>query len=225
MKVARQEKLEYFDKLSQTVVFDLKGRILESCDTLAQPISINIFDQQFISESHKTFESLSSKEELTFEGVFTTLFGLESFFDIRIKRIKYLEMDAYMMHVYDFGNQYRSAISALRNGDQRENKPRKMLIKTTNHHVNISLEDILYFEAYGDYVKVHTKERTYLHHNRMKHIEARVPSSEFLRVHRSFIVSLDKIDQIDKESLQIKDRWIPVSASNKSSLYDRMHVM
>ena len=58
----------------------------------------------------------------------------------------------------------------------------------------ISIDDILFLEAMGDYVKVHTSQKFHVVHATLKSIEEKLPASKFLRVHRSYIVAINKID-------------------------------
>lgn len=87
--------------------------------------------------------------------------------------------------------------------------------------VNLKTSDILYFEAYGDYVKIGTDEKVYVIHSTLTKIETRL-NDEFIRVHRSFIVRLDKIKNIDQGNLQTGEKIIPVSQSMRPKLMSRI---
>lgn len=96
--------------------------------------------------------------------------------------------------------------------------------KTRHFKVNNALhsvkeEDILWIEAAGDYVKVHTSSQKLVVHQTMKGMERLLTQSDFLRVHRSFIVRVDKIDRFQgKKALVIQNTTIPISATYKSKL-------
>lgn len=87
--------------------------------------------------------------------------------------------------------------------------------------VNIKTKDILYFEAYGDYVKIGTEQKVYVIHSTLSKIESRL-NDEFVRVHRSFIVRLDKILNIDQGNLQVGEKIIPVSQSMRPKLMSKI---
>lgn len=89
----------------------------------------------------------------------------------------------------------------------------------------IMLEDILYAEAMGDYVKLHVEERFYMVHTTLKSLEDRLPSSLFLRVHRSYMVAIGKIDTIQEGNLLIRGRIVPVADSYRSVLNKRMDIL
>jgi DNA-binding LytR/AlgR family response regulator len=85
--------------------------------------------------------------------------------------------------------------------------------------------DILFIEAFGDYVKVHTKDKLQVIYSKLRAIESEFPSSQFIRVHRSFIVRIDKVESIDQNSLQIGNKIIPVSVRNKNNLLERIKTL
>ena len=80
-----------------------------------------------------------------------------------------------------------------------------LFLKVEYQLVRISLNDILYIEGLKDYVKVWLKsaEKPVLSLTSLKSLEEKLPSKKFMRVHRSFIVSLDKINSITRNALQI----------------------
>jgi len=83
------------------------------------------------------------------------------------------------------------------------------------HRINYG--DILYFEGLKDYVKLHTIHSTapIVFHATMKSIEAKLPADRFMRVHRSFIVSLPKIKTIERDRILFTNRRIPISKQYK----------
>jgi DNA-binding LytR/AlgR family response regulator len=84
--------------------------------------------------------------------------------------------------------------------------------------------DILYLEAMGDYVKFHTLQKVYAIHGTLKAVEERLPMLQFIRVHRSFIVAVDKVDTIENGGLAIGSRFVPVADSYRKALNERMNI-
>lgn len=85
--------------------------------------------------------------------------------------------------------------------------------------VNIALDDILYIEGLKDYVKVQLKsvKKAILSLTSLKALEEKLPAKRFLRVHRSFIVSMDKITSMTKSSVNIGKTLIIVGNQYKDS--------
>ena len=97
-----------------------------------------------------------------------------------------------------------------------------VFIRDSNTVRKLSLQDILYFEATGDYVKVSLEDRHYIIHSSLKTIEQKLPSNLFLRVHRSFIINLNNIDSSEGKTLVIKRHLIPVSNAYRNELNKHM---
>jgi len=89
----------------------------------------------------------------------------------------------------------------------------------------ISIDDILFLEAMGDYVKVHTPQKFHVVHATLKSIEEKLPASKFIRVHRSYIVAINKIDYIQEGTICIGKITIPVADTHKSNLNKRLNLL
>jgi DNA-binding LytR/AlgR family response regulator len=87
--------------------------------------------------------------------------------------------------------------------------------------VSVDVNDILYFEAFGDYVKIGTSKKIFVIHSTLTKIENRLPE-KFLRIHRSYIVRLDKIKNIDQTNLQVGEKIIPISQSMRPKLMKKI---
>jgi len=100
-----------------------------------------------------------------------------------------------------------------------------IFIRDSNIVRRLKLSEILYAEAMGDYVKLHTAQKFFAIHSTMKEVEQRLPSPRFLRVHRSFIAAIDKIDTIQEGALVINGKPVPVADAYRSALNKRMNVL
>ncbi|MFK8061427.1 MAG: LytR/AlgR family response regulator transcription factor [Polaribacter sp.] len=91
--------------------------------------------------------------------------------------------------------------------------------------VKINIPDIYFVEAKGDYISIKTEEKNYIVHSTLKKIEDKLPSSLFLRIHRSFVINISEIIDIEDNSVLIKKSVIPISRSNKSELMKRLNLL
>jgi DNA-binding LytR/AlgR family response regulator len=89
----------------------------------------------------------------------------------------------------------------------------------------LKVDDILYAEAMGDYVKVYTPQKFFAIHTTLRTVEERLPASRFFRVHRSYLVALSKIDTIQEGVLIIGDKPIPVADAYRKALNTRMNIL
>jgi DNA-binding LytR/AlgR family response regulator len=100
-----------------------------------------------------------------------------------------------------------------------------IFIRDSNIVRRLKLDGILYAEAMGDYVKLYTPDRFYAIHATLKAVEDRLPASRFLRVHRSYLVAVDKIDTMDAGALIINGKPLPVADAYRTTLNKRMNIL
>jgi len=89
----------------------------------------------------------------------------------------------------------------------------------------VMLDDIDYVEAMGDYVKIFTRSRFYIAHTKIRSIQQKLPANQFLKVHRSFVIALSKIDKIEEGFIIINQKQIPVADGYRAVLNSRLHIL
>lgn len=98
-------------------------------------------------------------------------------------------------------------------------------VKSDSRLVKVDIDNLLYIEAKGDYAIFKTEDNSYIVHSTMKNIMNKIDKSRFLKVHRSYIVNLDKIIDIEESNLLINDKVIPISRANKEALNSRINMI
>lgn len=110
-----------------------------------------------------------------------------------------------------------------------ENKESKdiIFVKSNSRLVKVKTSDIYFVEALKDYVVINTNAARYTIHSTMKDIEKKLPASDFIRVHRSFIVRIDKIVAIEQPNLILEEdkKLIPIGGSYKDDLAKRLNMI
>lgn len=96
-----------------------------------------------------------------------------------------------------------------------------IFVKSSKKTYRITLDDILYIEALGDYVKIFTTERMIVSYQSLKNIEALLPPASFPRIHKSFIIELSRIDLVEGNHVRIRDRMIPIGTNFRAE-FDRL---
>ncbi|HEU4719417.1 MAG TPA: LytTR family DNA-binding domain-containing protein [Bacteroidia bacterium] len=115
--------------------------------------------------------------------------------------------------------------------DNRESKVEKsedreyFFVRTHKQLSKIRLDEILYIQALGDYVTIHTFEKKITVHLTLRAIENELPSARFYRLHRSFIAALDHIDSIEENTAYIKGNPVPIGEPYKSTLLKKLHLI
>jgi len=94
----------------------------------------------------------------------------------------------------------------------------RFFVKGDKKHHQIDLNDLLYIEAYGNYTKLFLKDEMIVSHEKISYYEDLLNASNFLRVHKSFIVAIDKIKFIEGNRILINEHKIPIGQTYKSSI-------
>jgi DNA-binding LytR/AlgR family response regulator len=89
----------------------------------------------------------------------------------------------------------------------------------------IKLSDILWIEALGDYVKIHVTDKWFMLHTTLKQLEGKLPSANFLKVHRSYIIALDKIDYIEEGVIYVNRAPVPLTETYRNLLMERLNLI
>ena len=100
--------------------------------------------------------------------------------------------------------------------------PNSISVKIDGHLIDIELDQLLYAQSFGNYVKLHTIKRTYLASITTTELEKCLPEKNFMRIHKSYIVALDKIEAAEKDFVLIKKEKLPIGITYKRELTDRM---
>jgi len=123
----------------------------------------------------------------------------------------------YLLKPFSYERFLAAVGKVIKNMDQSESE-RKYLILNENKILHkVLLEDILFLEAFGDYVKVVTSEKTITTHSTFKNMIKDLPSN-FLKIHKSFSINLDKMKLISGNVLEIENHKIPIGPSYKAKV-------
>lgn len=100
-----------------------------------------------------------------------------------------------------------------------------IFIKKNNLIVKVDKADVLWIEGLGDYVTINTEKEKFIVHSTMHAIEQKFASSEFIRVHRSFIIRIDLINNIEDNCISYFDKFIPIGKTYRDAVYKRLNLL
>ena len=115
-----------------------------------------------------------------------------------------------------------SSSKKISKGDDIEND---FYVNIDRRLIKIDLPSIYLIEAKGDYIKIKTEGKDYTVHSTLKKIEEKLPDSLFLKIHRSYIINIRKIIDIEDNSVLIKKDVIPISRSKRPELMKRLDLL
>ncbi|WP_373497429.1 LytR/AlgR family response regulator transcription factor [Aquiflexum sp.] len=115
--------------------------------------------------------------------------------------------------------QFKSILSRNILSEDKSYENQEMLtIKCDGKKLKVYLKNIIYIQAYQEYICIYTSSNKYVIYERMKNVEKILPFPRFFRVHRSYIVSLEKVRSYSGNLLEVEGFEIPVSRSCKDEL-------
>lgn len=209
--------------IEQTPFLNLVGKYAGAIDALKaihqQPIDLVFLDIQMRDlngiELARVLDSVANKPRIIFTTAFNQ-FALEGY-----------KVDAldYLLKPFNYEEFLRAAQKALHYASLLEKSEREQVdadyifLKVEYQLVRIALADILYFEALKDYVKVELSngQKPVLSLTSLKALEEKLPPRRFMRIHRSFIIALDKVSSMTKTSVVIGQARISVGDQYKDA--------
>ena len=97
-----------------------------------------------------------------------------------------------------------------------------ILLKSDKKVYKVNYNDIYYLQSLGDYVKVFTSEKCLVVHDTFKNMLEQLPANEFMRIHKSYLIALSKIQYIDCNQVKIANELIPIAVGSKDELIKRL---
>ena len=107
----------------------------------------------------------------------------------------------------------------------KDSNLKEIYIRTDGRIVRISIDDILYFENVGDYVKIITVDKVHIINIALKHLHVKLNHPRLMKVHRSYIVNMDKIKDIQENTMVINKKVIPISRAHKSIVMNTINII
>lgn len=98
-----------------------------------------------------------------------------------------------------------------------------LFVKTEYRHQKLFFSDILFLKGLSDYVAIQTKDGKVLTLQNMKDFEQVLPKNKFIRVHKSYIVSLEHIEYIERNRIIIQGEYIPIGATYKDAFWSKIN--
>ncbi len=108
--------------------------------------------------------------------------------------------------------------------DQEKGSSETIVLKSKGSIVKFFIKDIDYVESYSDYIKIHTKNDSYLYLSSLKEITQRLPSNKFIQIHRKYIINIDKIIGISENKISLEgypDVELPISRAQRKGFYQQ----
>ncbi|NQY29621.1 MAG: LytTR family transcriptional regulator [Flavobacteriaceae bacterium] len=150
---------------------------------------------------------------------FNILYNCLAFFKYTIYKNVAIAIDNYLLKPFSF-QRFITAVSKVNDSlttNTAITNP-SIFIKESNKYYQVKIEDILFAEAFGNYVKVHLEDKTIVTHQTLTSFEEVLPEGQFVKVHKTFIIAKDKTTLIEGNLIHILQHKIPVEKMYKLNI-------
>lgn len=136
------------------------------------------------------------------------------------------ELDAtdYLVKPYSFERFLKSvnrALERLHENDDHADPHGKILVKADKKLYALRFSQILFMEGQGDYIRIRTDQKNLVVHDTIKNFLASLPEQEFMRIHKSYVINLKRIEFIEGNQVRIGEHTLPVSPAHREELLTR----
>jgi len=200
-------------------------KLVGKCDNAVEAISFlhnNHVDLLFLDLNMPELSGLEMLKTLTNppKVILTTAYSeyaLESYeYGVVDYLLKPIKLERFIKAVNKVVEQHSETVVAENISSQPTHET--IFIKEDQVTYQLKLNDILFIEAYGNYLKVHTLEKIYVARDTMHDMEGKLPEAIFMRIHKSYIVSVSKIESVSGNRIFINKQEIPVGEMYKMAL-------
>ncbi len=157
--------------------------------------------------------------------IFTTAYREYAVDGFELQAVDYLLKPVSFERLLQSINKYideNIVVPTVRKTEIEPSRKDHFFIRSERKMIKICYDNILFIESIGDYLKIYLSDKTVVTRETITNIESKLPQSKFLRTHRSFIVSVDRIDSFTAEYIEIGKNQIPVSRSYKDMVMERL---
>lgn len=157
--------------------------------------------------------------------IFTTAYREYAVDGFDLQAVDYLLKPISYERLLQAINKYRDENAPVRNYEPVEIMPERsdyFFVRADRKMIKIDFAEIRFVESLSDYVKIHLTDKTVVTRETITNIEAKLPQKDFIRTHRSFIVSIRNIDSFTGESIEMGKKQIPISRSYKKEVLQKL---
>ncbi|MDC0006779.1 LytTR family DNA-binding domain-containing protein [Winogradskyella sp.] len=151
--------------------------------------------------------------------IFTTAYRDYAVDGFDLQAVDYLLKPIAFERLLKAVNRYFEVTSQLDNTKKESNAPVDFIfVRSDRKMVKVDFDAIIYIESYSDYIKIHLKNKILVTRETITAIEAKIPKKQFLRIHRSYIICISKIEAFTNEYVTINGIVLSVSRSYKKEV-------
>ena len=190
-------------------------------------INSNQIDLIFLDINMPEISGLSFAKSINknIKVIFTTAYREYAIDGFNLQAVDYLLKPISFERLLQAVNKYLGENNTVEAFDSVEILPEKndfIFVRADRKMVKINFSEITFIESLSDYVKIHLNDKTIVTRETISNIEAKLPKNNFIRIHRSYIVAVSKIDSFTNEFIEVGVKALPISRSYKKDVLLRL---
>ena len=223
--IAREILELYVQKTPELKLISITKNVREAIDVISKnSVDLIFLDIQMPEISGITFAKIIDKNV---KIIFTTAhreYAVEGF---EIQAIDYLlkpfSYERFNLAVNKYSKSYSSIESEETTSPVEIQNNSFTFIRSERKMIKVNFKDIILIESLSDYIKIYLTDKTLVTRETISNMGIKLPSSTFIRIHRSFIVPIDKIKSYTNEHVEIDKRELPMSRSYKDIVLKKLN--
>lgn len=136
--------------------------------------------------------------------------------------LKPISFDRFILSINKVVDKLRTVVPKHQQEQEQQSQVDFMLVKADYHMQKIEFRDILYIEGMKDYLRIVTPSKRIMTLQTFKNMEDILPNDQFCRIHKSYIVSLKKIEKIERNRVLITSEYLPIGETYRKTFFDLM---
>jgi DNA-binding LytR/AlgR family response regulator len=205
-------------------------KVIASCKNAVEAfneINSNTVDLIFLDINMPEISGLSFAKSINanIKVVFTTAYREYAVDGFNLQAVDYLLKPISFERLLQAVNKYlgeKVSVASESKQEIIEEKNDYIFVRSDRKMIKINFSEITYIESLSDYVKIHLQDKTIVTRETISNIEAKLPQKDFIRIHRSYIVSIAKIESFTNEFIEVGKKAIPISRSYKKDVLFRL---
>ena len=220
--IAREIIQSYLEKVQNIEMIASCKNVVEALQILnSQSVDLIFLDINMPEISGLTLaKSVNSRTKIIFTTAYRE-YAVEGF-DLQVVDylLKPISFERFLKAVQKYFDLHVSV--KMSSEASREESQDSIFVRSDRKMIKVRFEEIEYVESLSDYIKIYTHKDVIVTRETIKNIESKLPARDFLRVHRSFIVSLKGIDSYTNEFVEVGKKAIPISRSYKETTLEKL---
>jgi DNA-binding LytR/AlgR family response regulator len=204
--------------------------VVDSCKNAIEAFNVinkNQIDLIFLDINMPEISGLSFANSINknIKVIFTTAYREYAVEGFNLQAVDYLLKPISFDRLLQAVNKYLGENISLVSPSTSEITQEKndfIFVRSERKMIKINFSEIDFIESLSDYIKIHMAQKIIVTRETISNIEAKLPKNDFLRIHRSYILSMAKINSFTNEYIEIGKRALPISRSYKKDVLSRL---